>query len=150
MVLQNCRCHFISSHLTKVVLPWRLSGHHSWRCNNIFPASIVLHCPQVIYKPHSCLSSNIFFCLALSTVPCRIIYAIPKDFEMWPCEFWRSSWLWGHQQSHCIMDPPANLLHRHKAFVQNVQSPKAYNLDGLDSFKLCCKGLALTGIKEDR
>ena len=34
------------------------------------------------------LSSNLFFCLPLLlapfTVPCRIVFAMPEDFEMWP------------------------------------------------------------------
>ena len=34
------------------------------------------------------LSSHLFFCLSLLlasfTVPCRIVYAMPEDLEMWP------------------------------------------------------------------
>ena len=34
------------------------------------------------------LSSHLFFCLPLLlapfTVPCRIVFAMPEDFEMWP------------------------------------------------------------------
>ena len=47
-------------------------------------------CPQEISIPiHSLkLSSHLFFCLRLLlapfTVPCRIVFAMPEDLEMWP------------------------------------------------------------------
>ena len=45
--------NLISSHLISVPLPWRSSGHHSWRCNNTVPSFPVFRCPQRISKPHS-------------------------------------------------------------------------------------------------
>ena len=54
--------------------------------------------------------------------------------------------------SNCILDSVANLLVRHMVFVENVQkSSIASHLKSLDpSFYFCCKGPALTGIKEGR
>ena len=52
--------------------------------------------------------------------------------------------------SSCMLDSAANLLNGHMVFVGNVQkSPIASHLEGVDpSFKFCCQGPALTGIKE--
>ena len=53
-------------------------------------------------------------------------------------------------QSNCILDSVANLLVRHKVFVENLhKSPIASHLKGLDpSLDFCCQGPALTDIKE--
>ena len=58
-----------------------------------------------------------------------------------------SPWLGGHHEL-----PIVNLLIRHMVFVGNIQkSPIASQLKGLDpSFKFCCQGSALTGIKVDK
>ena len=52
--------------------------------------------------------------------------------------------------SNCILDSAANVLVCHMVFVGNVQmSSMASLLKGLDpSFKFCCQGAALKGIKE--
>ena len=49
----------------------------------------VFHCPQGISKFHSLmLSYHLVFWLRLLlvpfTVPCRIVFAMPEDLEMWP------------------------------------------------------------------
>ena len=57
-----------------------------------FPPFRVFRCPQGISKHHSrhslILPSHLFFCLPLLlapfTVPCRIVFAMPEDLEMWP------------------------------------------------------------------
>ena len=52
--------------------------------------------------------------------------------------------------SNSILDSVSNLFVRHMVFVGNVQkSPIASHLKGLDpSLEFCCKGPALTSIKE--
>ena len=44
--------------------------------------------PNPIFVHSLMLSSHLFFCLHLFlapfTVPCRIVFAMPKDLEMWP------------------------------------------------------------------
>ena len=44
--------------------------------------------PSPIFVHSLMLSSHLFFCLplllALFTVPCRIVFAMPEDLEMWP------------------------------------------------------------------
>ena len=90
-IIQNCILS-ISSHLISVPKPWRSSGHHRWRCNNTFPSFPVFRCPQGISKPHSRPFLDVIFpSLLLSsspscsfTVPCRIVFAMPEDLEMWP------------------------------------------------------------------
>ena len=54
--------------------------------------------------------------------------------------------------SSCILDYVANLLVRHLVFVENVQTSSiASHLKDLEpSLDFCCKGPALTGIKEGR
>ena len=53
--------------------------------------------------------------------------------------------------SNGILDSVVNLLVHHMVFVGNVQKSTsiASHLKGLDpSFKFCCQGPALTGIKD--
>ena len=115
---------------------------------------------QGISKPHFCpflMFSSHFFCptlLAPFTAPCRIVFALPEDLEMWPyypcfCFFTvvRSSKL----IMHC-MDPAAILLIRNMVFVGNVQqsaiAPRFTCWD--HSLTFCCKGRSVTGIKVDK
>ena len=101
------------------------------------------------------LSSHLFFCLPLLlapfTVPCRIVFAMPEDLEMWPYHLSFRFFIMVRRSS-CTLDSFANLLVRHMVFVGNVQkSPIASHLEGLDpSSDFCCQGPALTGIKEGR
>ena len=95
------------------------------------------------------LSSHLFFCLPLHlapfTVPCRIVFAMPEDLEMWPYHLSFRFFTMVRRSSCtpiCILDSVANLLVLHMVFVGNVQkSPTASHLD------FCCQGPALTGIK---
>ena len=100
------------------------------------------------------LSSHLFFCLPLLlapfTVPCRIVFAMPEDLEMWPYHL-TFRFFTMVRRSSCT--PVAFwILLRHMVFVGNVQkSSIASHLKGLDpSFDFCCQGPALTGIKEGR
>ena len=104
------------------------------------------------------LSSHLFFCLPLLlapfTVPCRIVFAMPEDLEMWPYHL-SFRFFTMVRRSSCTpiaLDSAANLLVRHMVFVGNVQkSPLASHLKGLDpSLYFCCQGPALTGIKKGR
>ena len=62
------------------------------------------------------LSSHLFFCLPLLlapfTVPCRIVFAMPEDLEMWPyhLSFHFSPWLGDHHalqlHSEFCCEPP--------------------------------------------
>ena len=90
------------------------------------------------------LSSHLFFCLPLRlapfTVPCKIVFAMPEDIEMWP---YHLSFLFFTivMHSSCILDSVANLLVRHMVFVGYIQkSPIASHLKGLDpSLDFCFK-----------
>ena len=101
------------------------------------------------------LSSHLFFYLPLLlapfTVPCRIVFAMPEDLEMWSfhlsfCFFTMI------MHSNCFLNSVAKLLVRHKVFVGNVQkSPIVSHFKSLDpSLDFCCQGPALKGIKEGR
>ena len=63
------------------------------------------------------LSSHHFFCLpffhAPFTVPCRIVFAIPEDLEMWPYHLSFRFFTMVRRSScnsSCILDSVANLL----------------------------------------
>ena len=113
------------------------------------PSSIPIHSLM--------LSSHLFFCLPLLlapfTVPCKIVFAMHEDLEMWPYHL-SFRFFTKVRRSSCtpILDSVANLLVRHMVFVGNIQkSPIASHLKGLDpSVDFCCQGPALTGIKEGR
>ena len=104
------------------------------------------------------LSSHLFFCLPLIlapfTVTCRIVFAMPKDLEMWPNHLsFRFFTMVG--RSSCTKTGFWILLRtssfRHMAFVENVQkSPIASHLKGLNPSLYFCQDPALTGIKEGR
>ena len=68
----------------------RRAGHSILLCNSTFP---VFWCPQGISKLHSCPFFDVIFpslllssslLLAPFTVPCRIVFAMPEDLEIWP------------------------------------------------------------------
>ena len=103
-------------------------------------------------------SSHLFFCLPLLlapfTVPCRIVFAMPEDLEMWPYHL-SFRFFTMVRRSSCVPIAFWILLRTlvcHMVFVGNVQkSPIASHLKGLDpSLDFCCQGPALTGIKEGR
>ena len=106
------------------------------------------------------LSSHLFFCLFLFlapfTVPCRNVFAMPEDLEIWPYHLSFRFFTMVRRSSctpiFCFLDSVANLLVRHMVFVRNVQkSPIASHFKGLDpSLDFCCQGPAPTGIKEGR
>ena len=89
-------------------------------------------------------SSHLFFWLPLLlapfTVPCRLVFAMPEDLEMWPYQLsFRVFFFFFYHgkenimHSSCFLDSVANLLVRHMVFVGNVQkSPMASHLKGLD------------------
>ena len=105
------------------------------------------------------LSSHLFFCLPLLrvpfTVPCRIVFAMPEELEMWP---YHLSFRFFTMVRRSSCTPVAFwILLRTSSFVTwsfegNVQkSPIASHHKGLDpSFDFCCQGPALTAIKEGR
>ena len=116
--------------------------------------------PNLIPVHSLMLSSHLFFCLPLLlapfTVSCRIVFAMPKDLEMWPYHL-SFRFFTMVRRSSCTPVAfwillQANLLVRHMVFVGNVQkSPIASHLKGLNpSLDFCCQGPALTGIKEGR
>ena len=127
-------------------------------------SSAALREPPYPIPIHSLTSPILFFCLPLLlgpfTVPCRIVFAMPEDLEMWP--YHRSFCFFTMvRRSSCtpiafwirnILDSVANLLVRHIVFVGNVQKPPiAFHLKGMDpSLDFCSQGPALTGIKEGR
>ena len=91
------------------------------------------------------LSSHLFFCLplllAIFTLPCRIVFVMPDDLEMWPYHLsFRFFTMVRRSSLSCILDSVANLLVRHMVFVGNVQkSPIASHLKGLNpSLEFCC------------
>ena len=80
----------ISSHLLSDPALWRSSGHHRWRCNNSewgFPPFRLLLPSESHQTPFPCylpISSSVFLSfLFLFSVPCRIVFAMPEDLEMW-------------------------------------------------------------------
>ena len=100
---------------------------------NTVPPFPVFRCPQGISKPHSCpflhvisMLSHLFFCLPLLlapfTVPCRIIFAMPEDLEMW---LYHLSFRFFTMVRRSSCTPTAfwiQLWHgRHMVFVGNVQ-----------------------------
>ena len=100
------------------------------------------------------LSSHLFFCLPLFlpplTVPCRIVFAMPEDLEMWP---YHLSFRFFTMARRSSCTPIAFwILVRHMVFVGNVQkSPIASHLKDLDPYlDFCCQGPTVTGIKEGR
>ena len=105
------------------------------------------------------LSSHLFFCLPLLlapfTVPCRIVFAMPEDLEMWPYHL-SFRFFTMVRRSSCTPIAFWILLRTSSfvtwSFVGNIQkSPIASHLKGLDpSLDFCCQGPALTGIKEGR
>ena len=121
------------------------------------PSAALREFPNPIPVHSLMLSSHFLFCLPLLlapfTVPCRTVFAMPEDFEMWPYHL-SFRFFTMVRRSSCtpILDSAANLLVRHMVFVGNVQkSPLASHIKGLDpSLDLCCQGPALTGIKEGR
>ena len=93
------------------------------------------------------LSSHLFFCLPLLlapfTVPCRIVFAMPEDLEMWPY-IWVSvslSWLGNHDglqlHSGFCCEPP-----RSSHGLRSKCSEVSYSISsqGLGSFALLHKG----------
>ena len=109
--------------------------------------------PNLIPIHSLMLSSHLFICLPLLlapfTVPSRIVFAVPKDLEMWPyhLSFCFCTMVLQLHSGFC-----ANLLVCHMIFVGNVQkSPIVSHLKGLDSsLHFYCQGSALKGIKEGR
>ena len=105
------------------------------------------------------LSSHLFFwyplLLAPHPVPCRIVFAMPEDFEMWP---YHLSFRFFTTVRRSLCTPFAFwILLWTSSFVSwslvgNVQkSPIATQLKGLDpSLDFCCQGPAFTGIKGGR
>ena len=75
--------------------------------------------------------------------PCRIVFGMPEDIEMWPYQL-RFRFFTKIRRSSCL-DSAANVLVHHIVFVGNVQKyPIASHLKGLDSsFKFCSQGPAL-------
>ena len=95
------------------------------------------------------LSSHLFFCLPLLlapfTVPCRIVFAMPEDLEMWPyyLSFFSLSWLRDHHahqlHSGFCCEPPRS----------SHGLCRKSHLKGLDpSLDFYCQGPALTGIRK--
>ena len=86
---ENIFFHF-SSHLSP--LTSEVVGAPQMTLQLYLPPYPVFRCPQGISKPfpvHSLmLSPYLFFCfpllLAPFTVPCRIVFAMPEELEMWP------------------------------------------------------------------
>ena len=101
------------------------------------------------------LSSHLLFCLPLLlapfTIPCRIVFAMPEDLEIWPYHL-SFRFFTMVRRSSCTPIAFWILLRTSSVFVGNVQkSPIASNLKDLDpSLDFCCQGPALTGIKEGR
>ena len=102
------------------------------------------------------LSFNLFFCLSLLldpfTVPCRIVFAMTEDLEMWPYHL-SIRFFAMVRRSSCT--PVAFwILLRSSLFVTwsvgNVQkSPVASHRKGLDpTLEFCSQCPALTGIKD--
>ena len=89
-------------------------------------------------------------CLAPFTVPCKIVFAMPEDLEMWP---YHPSFRFFTMVRRSSCTPVASwILLQFLFFVENVQkSPIASHLKGLDlSVEFCCQGPALIGIEEGR
>ena len=88
----DTRKYYISSHLSP--LTSEVSGHHRWRCNNTVPPSrlplpsgnLQTPFPSIPWCYLSISSSGFLRSLLLDpfTVPCRIVFAMPEDLEMWP------------------------------------------------------------------
>ena len=82
------------------------------------------------------LSSHLFFChpllLAPFSVPCRIVFAMPEDLEMW-LPFLSEIIM----HSNCILDSVANLLIRQMGLCRKC-SEVSYSISsqGLGSFSL--------------
>ena len=127
-------------------------------------SAVLRESPDPIPVHSLMLSSHLFFCLPLLlapfTVPCRIVFAMPEDLEMWPYHlsfrffflFFFTTVRRSSCTPQCTLESVANLLVRHMVFVGNVQkSPIASHLKGLNpSLDFCCQGPAVTGIKEGR
>ena len=102
------------------------------------------------------LSSHLFFCLPLLlapfTVPCRIVFAMPVDLEMWPYHL-SFHFFTIVRRSSCtpiaFCCKPPRLSHGLCRKCSEVSYRT--HLKGLDpSLYLCCHGPPLTGIKECR
>ena len=82
--------HLISSHLsplTSEVVGAPQMKLQQYLSTIPFPAAL-RESPNPIPVHSLILSSHLFFCLPLLlapfTVPCRIVFAMPEDLEMWP------------------------------------------------------------------
>ena len=103
------------------------------------------------------LCFHLFFCLPLLlapfTVPCRIVFTMLEDLEMWPYHL-SFRFFTMVRRSSCTPFAFWILLRTSSFvtwfFVENVQkSPIASHLKGLDpSREFCCQGPALICIKE--
>ena len=98
------------------------------------------------------LSSHLFFCLPLllapPTVPCRTVFAMPEDLEIWPYHLSFRFFIMVRRSS-CTPVAFWILLRTSSLVVQ--KSPIASHFKGLDpSLDFCCQGPALAGIKEGR
>ena len=93
------------------------------------------------------LSSHLLFCLRLLlapfTVPCRIVFAIPEDLEMWPYHLSFRFFTMVRRSSCTPIEFWILLRTSSFVFVGNVQkSPIASHLKGLDpSLDFCCQAL---------
>ena len=96
------------------------------------------------------LSFRLFFCppllLAPFTVPCRIVFTMLEDLEMWP---YHLSFRFFTMVRRSSCTPIAFWILLPHGIVDVQKSPIASHLKGLDpSLNFCCQGSALTGIKE--